>query len=163
MARLNEREDAGMTAEESAETLPDCTPEAPKPKKAKKIALIALVAVVAACGVLAASGAMKKTPFEDALGACEVPDSTFFPELGASIKDDGKTLILNHKGEEEKLGLSIDDFACVLLKLELPSSITAKMDSTRAMDGRQSGSWDDFEISWAYHPDDGLDTIITRK
>ena len=34
--------------------------------------------------------------------------------------------------------------------------------ATRALDGRQQASWDGFEASWTYHPDNGL-TLILRE
>lgn len=40
--------------------------------------------------------------------------------------------------------------------------MTAQMDSTRALDGMQTAEWDTFEAKWTYHPDDGLDVIITE-
>jgi hypothetical protein len=35
------------------------------------------------------------------------------------------------------------------------------MESTRALDGMQSATWSSYEVTWTYHPDDGLDLIIT--
>jgi hypothetical protein len=49
---------------------------------------------------------------------------------------------------------------CVLQGLEASDSVIARMDNTRALDGRQTGTWGDFEASWGYHPDDGLNLVI---
>ena len=43
--------------------------------------------------------------------------------------------------------------------LELPSSISEKMSSTRALDGMQSQNCGTFTVSWTYHPDNGLRVI----
>ncbi len=47
----------------------------------------------------------------------------------------------------------------VNLYLELPSSISEKMSSTRALDGMQSQNCGSFTVSWTYHPDNGLRVI----
>lgn len=41
-------------------------------------------------------------------------------------------------------------------ELGIPESVLNRMDSTRALDGVQSWSNDDLEITWSYHPDKGL-------
>ena len=40
------------------------------------------------------------------------------------------------------------------------SSQAATEVGRRALDGRQTGTWDDFEASWGYHPDDGINLVI---
>lgn len=57
---------------------------------------------------------------------------------------------------------SLDEVTCVLGELDAPTNVTARMDSTRALDGMQDAEWGKFEASWTYHPDDGLDLIITQ-
>jgi hypothetical protein len=44
----------------------------------------------------------------------------------------------------------------------VPESVTAQMDGTRALDGRQPASWDGYTASWTFHPDSGFDLIITE-
>jgi hypothetical protein len=76
--------------------------------------------------------------------------------------DEGRTLMLDMAGEDAGSGdLAISDIACVLSELDTPDSVVAEMDGTRALDGRQSDDWDGLEASWSYHPDDGLDIILT--
>lgn len=66
-------------------------------------------------------------------------------------------------GEEPGSGtVSFDGLTCVLGALDTPTSVIAQMESTRALDGMQSATWGDFKASWNYHPDDGLDVIITQ-
>ncbi len=74
--------------------------------------------------------------------------------------DQGHTLLVDHKGEDDIGGASLDDVACVLARLDTPEAVIARMDATRALDGRQEASWDGYLISWTYHPDSGLDLII---
>lgn len=43
--------------------------------------------------------------------------------------------------------------------LGLPESVLSKMNATRALDGRQSHTGDGIEVSWSYHPDNGLEVL----
>jgi hypothetical protein len=78
------------------------------------------------------------------------------------LNDAGKTLIVHTVGKEES-GLTVEQAVCILGMLGTPSAILAQMDSTRALDGRQEGSWAGFKASWTYHPDAGLDMIIEEQ
>jgi hypothetical protein len=42
----------------------------------------------------------------------------------------------------------------------MPDSIDSRIGSKRALDGRQTATWDGFSASWGYHPDSGLDIVI---
>ena len=42
-----------------------------------------------------------------------------------------------------------------------PTTVIAQMDSTRALDGTRDATWDGMTATWTYHPDDGLDVILT--
>jgi hypothetical protein len=48
-------------------------------------------------------------------------------------------------------------------KLELPSYLYEEMLSTRALDGRQSYSGEKVNVSWRYHPDNGLEVMYSAK
>ena len=65
------------------------------------------------------------------------------------------------EGEDDTGALSFAEVLCVLEELEVPDRVTALMGETRSLDGRQTGDWDDISVSWAYHPDNGLDVILT--
>jgi len=45
--------------------------------------------------------------------------------------------------------------------LGLPDSVMEKIGNTRAMDGMQTAEGDGVEISWTYHPDNGLEVIYS--
>lgn len=80
------------------------------------------------------------------------------------ISDGDRTLFLDMRGEEAGSGvLSISDITCILGGLNTPSYVIHEMEQTRALDGRQSETWGDFEASWSYHPDDGLDVLIRER
>ena len=50
--------------------------------------------------------------------------------------------------------------SCGLDALDVPVSKKNLITSTRALDGRQTGSWDGFTATWSYHPDSGLNLKI---
>lgn len=79
-----------------------------------------------------------------------------------TLGDNDQTLIVDMAGEEPGTGTAtIEDVLCVLAELEAPQSVLAQMESTRALDGMQSATWPGYKTTWTYHPDDGLDLIIT--
>lgn len=47
--------------------------------------------------------------------------------------------------------------------LGLPESVLNKMDQTRSVDGMQSYSTDELEITWTYHPDKGIEVDYSLK
>lgn len=83
----------------------------------------------------------------------------------AGILSDGdRTMTLDMAGDDSGSGtLSFDQVACVLVAVDTPSSISSRMDATRALDGMQDAEWDGFHASWTYHPDQGLDIILTEN
>ncbi len=81
-----------------------------------------------------------------------------------TLADDDHTLLVDMKGEDYGSGTaSLADMRCVLGELDVPQSVLGQMGSTRALDGMQTATWDDYSVSWTYHPDDGLDLIITES
>lgn len=48
-------------------------------------------------------------------------------------------------------------------ELGLPESLSEKMGKTRAVDGTMSEEYDNVEVSWTYHPDNGLEVIYEKK
>lgn len=78
----------------------------------------------------------------------------------AKVGDEGASLTLSGRGEERS-GLSYEQIECFLSELKTPDSVIAEMNATRALDGRQEGDWGNLHASWIYHPDDGLQTILT--
>lgn len=114
--------------------------------------LVVLLIVLAIVAVLP-----KASKFENAVKSCDVTSNGH-----ASLGDSGRTLVMDGKGESSG-GLTVDQEACVLAGLHVSDAILSEMDSTRALDGQVKGSWDDIDAIWTYHPDDGLDMILTLK
>ncbi len=76
--------------------------------------------------------------------------------------DHGLSLTIDNKGDEDYLGgLSTKAMMCIFDRLEAPTAVIAHMQQTTSMDGRQTEAWDNIEVSWSYHPDRGMDSVVT--
>jgi len=106
----------------------------------------------------AQSEASKPRPFKEAASGCGV-----IGETGADLGDGDHSLSLDGKGDEDYSGLSMQNIDCVLNNIHVPDFIRAEMDKTRALDGTQRESWENFSVSWSYHPDNGLNVGLVEK
>lgn len=92
-----------------------------------------------------------------AVGRCGQADSKWF-----IIADEGLSLTFDNKGKEDYLGgAAFQDIECVLDVLEAPAAVLSHMGQTTSMDGRQEESWDGITVAWSYHPDRGMDGVVT--
>jgi hypothetical protein len=137
--------------------------EAPLPGKSRRGLWIGLAAVAAVIFVglavtFVVGRASAARVMQDTATTCDLALAS-----GAVVGDDGATLTLDGKGAEESTGLDITQIACVLFALKTPDAVVAQIDGTRSLDGRQSATWGDVSASWTYHPDNGLDMILTTK
>ncbi len=80
---------------------------------------------------------------------------------GTYLTSDGLTLVVDGKDENDLM--AIWDIYTIVEKLGLPDSLVAEMGSTNALMGKQTESFADFEVSWSYHPDNGLDAYFKIK
>ena len=97
---------------------------------------------------------VKASPMAEASTACEVEANSWI-----DVGDEGRSISMKSAGEDSD-GADIADMACVLGELDTPDSVISRIDSTRALDGRQNATWDEYSASWGYHPDNGLDIVI---
>ena len=94
------------------------------------------------------------TPLRQAFVACHSGD----------LGDADRTLVIDTAGEDHGTGSdTVDGLVCTLGELSTPQAVIAQLEHTRALDGMQTAKWDRFGASWTYHPDDGVDVIITEK
>ena len=116
---------------------------------------VAAVALLAGPPIIHAAQEAMAPRFERAVEACELA-----PVL--VVADKGKTLTLTTAGKSGKSAsyTDIEDVACVLTKLEVPSYVVSHIDSTRALDGQQTDEWDGISARWTYHPEDGLHLVL---
>jgi len=98
---------------------------------------------------------VQNTAIEDAVDTCNLSI-----ESGVDVGDGGRTLLIDTKGEEDAFGTNVASVACLLTELDVSDAVVSRIDSTRALDGRQEGEWGDYTASWGYHPDSGLDLVI---
>ena len=72
-------------------------------------------------------------------------------------------LSLDTKGQDDYVGASWSEFECTVNALGMPRADQIRMENTRALDGTLDAKWDDenglysIEMSWTYHPDDGVE------
>jgi len=93
--------------------------------------------------------------FEEAYDTCGSPS-------GITVSDEGTTITINGNGEYEYSNADIYDIACVLSEVKTPSYIISNMDTTNSLMGRQTASFDGIDVSWSYHPDNGLDVVLHK-
>lgn len=98
--------------------------------------------------------AAQPSPITSAVETCDVEANRWI-EVG----DEGKSLSMQSLGEESS-GAEFTDVFCVLNELNTPDSVLNRINSTRALDGRQTADWTGFSASWGYHPENGLDIVI---
>lgn len=74
-----------------------------------------------------------------------------------SLADAGRTIVADTRSEYG----DVAGVACVLGELGTPESITAQISRTTAMMGVQDGDHDGLHYSWSYHPDNGMNLVIS--
>ncbi len=152
-------EDATPEATTAVGQIPLPDPSRTRPSRKGRAVVLGAVAAVVALGavltVLAVRGG--ETALARAHEAC-LPDGG----VGIRLADDDRTLLLDTQGEDDLVGADYADLACLLLELDVPDRVVAQIDSTRALDGRQSDTWDRFTATWSYHPGSGLDLLVVE-
>lgn len=84
-------------------------------------------------------------------------------DVGVALGNSNSTLVLQTEGNEVA-GMSYENALCVLKATKISDAELNLITTTRALDGRQTGSWNDFEATWSYHPDRGLNlTLVDTK
>jgi uncharacterized protein HemX len=107
----------------------------------------------AASASVAAAEAASDERLSEAYQACHFRDDTL--ELG----DDGETIVIDTRSEYG----SVDGMQCVLAELDTPESIEAAIGRTTSLMGLQSDDHDGLDYSWSYHPDNGVNMVITLQ
>ncbi|TFC79409.1 hypothetical protein E3O45_03785 [Cryobacterium sp. TMS1-20-1] len=97
---------------------------------------------------------LASTAIVDATQTCDVIDNVWI-----AVGDEGQSISMQSEGKESP-GAEYVDVLCVLDQLDVPDSVNTRIGSTRALDGRQTATWADFDASWGYHPDSGLDIVV---
>lgn len=77
---------------------------------------------------------------------------------GTKLSYDGLSITVDSSSKYDKEGVA--DIVMVIYALGLPESLVDEMSSTNALMGRQTRTYNGIEVSWSYHPDNGLDAIF---
>ncbi|SCX56391.1 hypothetical protein SAMN03159343_3403 [Klenkia marina] len=104
---------------------------------------------VAAAAAAAEDDARLSTAYE----ACEGDDSTGT----LTLSDQGRTIVVD---TGSKYG-STAGMDCVLRELSTPQSTIAAIGRTTSLMGVQDDDQDGVTYSWSYHPDNGVNMVIT--
>lgn len=94
-----------------------------------------------------------KTFLGDAVSSCT--DSSAGVDVSADF------LTIRTVGRENTTGVSYEEFICVLQATGISSADLNRVETTRALDGTQNGSWSsmggdaEIEAEWRYHPNSG--------
>jgi hypothetical protein len=110
-------------------------------------------AAAATSSSAAASAAVKKSRLEETYDGCYGAES----DSNLQLTDGGQTIVVDTGSQYG----STRGMNCVLITLETPESIKARISSTTAMMGVQDAEHDGLHYSWSYHPDNGVDMVIT--
>jgi hypothetical protein len=108
----------------------------------------------AAAASAAASAAAADARLSNAYKSCSWKDTAKTVVLG----DAGNSLIVDTRSKYT----SMDGVACILSQLKTPTSITSSIDHTTSMMGERSEESAGLSYSWSYHPDNGLNLVITN-
>jgi hypothetical protein len=94
--------------------------------------------------------------FQKAYESCGTP-------TGVSVSDEGKTISIDTVGETDYSGADFADAVCIINAVKTPSYILDNMDTTNSLMGRQTDTFDGIDVSWSYHPDNGLQVVYHKK
>ena len=93
----------------------------------------------------------------------EVTDAGYVNSDGYfSLDGDVLTVRQPEPGDSQTL-FAFDGAKCVINETGGPSSIGSKIQTTKGIDGRQSDTYGNLEVSWTYDPDHGLQVIFEPK
>lgn len=94
-----------------------------------------------------------KTFLGDSVSSCT--------DSGVGIDVSSDYLTIRTIGKENTTGVSFADFVCLLEATGMSSADLNRVETTRALDGTQDGSWPvmggdaEIEAEWRYHPNSG--------
>lgn len=153
-----------MQPQPAVPPMPTYDPGMPPPAPQQKfwlivggsIAALILILVIVVSVVSGVAENKKNAVIKNAVESCGVLDKT-----GFKLGDSDRTLTIDSKGEDDLVGAELADAGCVLKALSITDKAMSHMSTTRAMDGRQTATWEGIDAAWSYHPDSGLDMTVS--
>jgi hypothetical protein len=85
------------------------------------------------------------------------------PGYVGKLGSDGQSIVVGGgSSDATDLGQtkSVITTTCLLDKLDAPSSVLSRMNTTRAIDGTQDATHGNIQWRWSYHSDNGLDVLV---
>lgn len=116
----------------------------------------ALLVVAAVVGGLFIARSTAASGFGNAVDSCHARG------LHARLASDETSLTLEAFSDSGD-SLTTPIFQCVLRKLGAPAAVRERMYATRAIDGTLEETWGSYRATWTYHPDQGLQVVISRE
>ncbi|SFT99996.1 hypothetical protein SAMN05660657_04595 [Geodermatophilus amargosae] len=101
-----------------------------------------------------APSAASESRLEAVYDDCQIQDTGD----SVSLSDGGATIVIDTRSEYG----STAGLICVMRELQTPQSIKAQVERTTAMMGVQDAEQDGLDYSWSYHPDNGMNMVITE-
>lgn len=80
-----------------------------------------------------------------------------------TLTDGDRTLLVDTNPDDTKSGETFGAYTCLITQLNIPQSITSRIERTTAMQGVQEGTTNGLHLSWTYHPDNGAEMTITYE
>ena len=75
------------------------------------------------------------------------------------VKDAGSTMIIATK----HVPLASEAISCIADELNTPRSIISRVNHTSSVMGELNGTSDNLNYSWTFHPDNGLNMVVTEQ
>lgn len=118
--------------------------------------LLAIVLVLAGAAALYYPRFAGSHNLSSAVDACHASGSY------VRLATDKSSLTLQAENEAGS-GLSSPIFLCILDELDAPAAMRQRMLLTRAIDGTQEEQWGLYRATWTYHPEQGLNVVISAR
>ena len=131
----------------------------PKKKKKKLPIIIAVVVFLIFALSMCSGGSSDESEFE------EIYNSYLSSEY-AEVASDGSYLSIDTNPndiEDYTVDGAIEGIIIALDELGIPESVLQKMGETSSLDGRLTEEHNGIEISWKYHPDNGLEVLFVKN
>jgi hypothetical protein len=140
----------------SAQALPYAQPMRPLPLLTATLVTLAL----AGCAQAGPGAEPTPTPTRSPMFTAMLECGLIKGSDGVTLGDDETSLVLDTGESSGISGATAEATECVLRELGMPDATWNKIETTRALDGRQDDEWDGYSASWTYHPDDGLNVTV---
>ena len=89
-------------------------------------------------------------------------------QLWSNLSDDGSFIEVTvtwscPPNDEDILCSRSNAVNSILEELGFGQNVRQRMNTTRALDGRQDAENENFRVSWTFHPDDGLQVLFEYR